>query len=145
MSKTKNLVNELLVDVFNHILAIEEAQLKEQGVELSMTEVHVLEAIQNAAEPTMTNVSRTLRVTIGTLTTSISTLVRKGYVTRIRGEEDRRVVNLHLTDNALEVLKVHAKFHDEMIESVFKDLNIEEDEVLIKSLERVNEYFKTRY
>lgn len=145
MSKTKDLVNELLVEVFNHILSIEEQALKTAGVKLSMTEVHVLEAINNTEVATMTNVANKLRVTIGTLTTSISTLVRKGFVIRKRGLEDKRVVNLELTEEAMKVLKIHDEFHDEMIDSVFVDLNIEEDEVLIKSLERVNEYFKKQY
>lgn len=145
MSKSKESVNELLVEVFNQILSIEERWLKERGVKLSMTEVHVLEAIQNTDVPTMTNVSTKLRVTIGTLTTSISTLVRKGFVERKRGEEDKRIVNLKLTESALDVLKIHSDFHDQLINNVFKDLKIEEDEVLVKSLERVSEYFKNHY
>lgn len=145
MSKSKESVNELLVEVFNQILSIEERWLKERGVKLSMTEVHVLEAIQNTDVATMTNVSTKLRVTIGTLTTSISTLVRKGFVERKRGEEDKRIVNLKLTESASDVLKIHSDFHDQLINNVFKDLKIEEDEVLVKSLERVSEYFKNHY
>lgn len=145
MSKTKDLVNELLVDVFNHILSIEERTLKQKGVKLSMTEVHVLEAIKNTSPTTMSNVADKLRITLGTLTTSIHTLVKKGYVERVRGVEDKRIVFLALTEPAKKVLKIHEAFHDEMIESVFKDLNIEEDEVLIKSLEKVKEYFMIKY
>lgn len=145
MGRAKDLVNELLVEVFNHILSIEENTLKEKGIELSMTEIHVLEAITNTINPTMTNVANRLRVTVGTLTTSISTLVKKGYVVRSRGKEDKRIVLLSLTTEAIKVLEVHSSFHDEMIDSIFKDLNIEEDEVLVKSLERVSEYFKKRY
>ena len=145
MSRAKDLVNELLVEVFNNILSIEEKALRDQGVELSMSEVHVLEAIPNAEHPTMTNVARKLRVTVGTLTTSVGTLVKKGFVKRERGVEDRRIVFLKLTKSAEEVLDIHAKFHDNMINSVFKDLNLEEDEVLIKSLEKISEYFKNHY
>lgn len=145
MLETKNLVNELLVEVFNNILAIEERALKDKGVRLSMTEIHVLEAIRNSETPTMTNVSTKLRVTIGTLTTSVATLVRKGYVIRERGKDDKRIVYLSLTNLAIEALKIHDEFHDDMIESVCKDLKIDEDEVLIKSLKRIKEYFKKQY
>lgn len=110
-----------------------------------MTEIHVLEAIKLSDIPTMTNVANRLRVTVGTLTTSIHTLVKKGYVLRTRGVEDKRVVNLKLTDLAKEALVIHDRFHDEMIDSALKDLNLSEDEVLIKSLEGVKEYFKNRY
>ncbi|MCR1808665.1 MarR family winged helix-turn-helix transcriptional regulator [Haploplasma modicum] len=145
MAKTKDLINELLVEVFNHILSIEEKELRDRGVTLSMTEIHVLEAINLSDLPTMTNVANRLRVTVGTLTTSIHTLVKKGYVLRTRGVEDKRVVNLKLTDLAKEALVIHDRFHDEMIDSALKDLNLSEDEVLIKSLEGVKEYFKNRY
>src|SRR5690554_2899929 len=145
MSRAKDLVNELLVEVFNNILSIEEKALRDQGVELSMSEVHVLEAIQNAEHPTMTNVARKLRVTVGTLTTSIGTLVKKGYVKRKRGTEDKRIVFLNLTESAKNVLAIHDNFHDKMIESIFKDLSVEEDKVLIKSLENISNYFKSHY
>lgn len=145
MSKTKDLVNELLVEVFNHILSIEEKTLKSAGVELSMTEIHVLEAIKNTNPPTMSNIAQTLRITVGTLTTSIHTLVKKDYVIRKRGVEDKRVVFIELTEDAIKALEIHDSFHEDMIESIFKDLNIEEDEVLIKSLEKVSEYFKHKY
>lgn len=145
MPQAKNLINELLVDVFNHILSIEESELKKQGIKLSMTEVHVLEAIRNAEYPTMTIVSEKLRVTVGTLTTGISTLVKKGYVERKRKEEDKRVVLLSLTKSAHKVLAIHDEFHNKMVDAAFKDLNLEEDKILVKSLENVKNYFKNQY
>ena len=45
MDDTRHTLNELLVDLFNYILLIEEKNLRDQGVKLSMTEVHILEAI----------------------------------------------------------------------------------------------------
>jgi len=145
MSSAKKVINTLLVDVFNHILRIEEETLKNHNVKLSMTEVHVLEAIRNTEVPTMGEVAKRLRVTLGTLTTSVNILVRKKMVYRYSDDKDRRKVYLKLTEEALKVLKVHDDFHDEMISSVFNDLNIEDDEVLMKSLENITTYFKSKY
>ena len=145
MVSPKEVINELLVDVFNHILSIEADVLKQRGVRISMTEVHVLEAIKNSQVPTMGSVAQKLRVTLGTLTTSINVLVRKNYVVRYRDESDRRKVYLKLSDSALEVLKVHDEFHNEMVSSLFKDLELEKDEVLMKSLENISQYFKEHY
>lgn len=44
--ETKKVLNELLVDLFYHILRLEEKNLKDNGVNLSMTEVHAIEAIK---------------------------------------------------------------------------------------------------
>lgn len=145
MVSPKKVINELLVEVFNHILSIESDALRKQGVSLSMTEVHVLEAIRNSDVPTMGNVAKRLRVTLGTLTTSVGVLVEKKCVSRHRDENDRRKVLLKLSDTALGVLKVHDQFHNEMIDSVFKDLELEKNEVLLKSLENLSNYFKEKY
>lgn len=145
MVSPKEVINELLVDVFNHILSIEADVLKKRGVKLSMTEVHVLEAINNTEIPTMGNVANKLRITMGTLTTSINVLFKKGFVTRYRDENDRRKVYLKLTKQALDVLAIHDEFHEEMVASLFKDLNLEKDKALLKSLENISNYFKQRY
>ena len=145
MSKAKAIINELLVEVFNHILSIEGSKLKEAGVKISMNEMHVLEAVQKTEDPAMSNIARRLRVTVGTLTTSINRLVEKGYATRKREEEDKRKVIISLTDKAFEVLKIHDQFHEEMLSAVFEDMNLEEDEVLLQSLENLSEYFKNKY
>ncbi len=145
MVSPKEVINELLVDVFNHILSIESEVLKKRGVKLSMTEVHVLEAIKDTIDPTMGNVANKLRITMGTLTTSINVLVRKSYVERYRDENDRRKVYLELNDSAKEVLIIHDEFHEEMVSSLLKDLDLEKDEVLLKSLENISNYFKQRY
>lgn len=133
MSTAKKVINELLVEVFNHILSIEGSKLKERGVKISMNEMHVLEAIQKTSDPAMSNIARRLRVTVGTLTTSVNRLVEKGYATRKREEEDKRKVIISLTSKAKDALKIHDDFHEEMLEALFGDMNIEEDEVLLQS------------
>ncbi len=145
MAQAKQLINELLVEVFNQILSIEADTLKKQGVKLSMTEVHVLEAIRNTEVPTMGNVAQRLRITLGTLTTSVNVLVKKEFVDRYRDENDRRKVYLQLNDSAMKVLAIHDLFHEDMLSSIIDDLKIDEDEVLVKSLENISNYFKNKY
>lgn len=145
MNKSKEILNELLVVVFNQILSIEAEHIRNKGVTLSMTEVHVLEAIRNVETPIMSHVAKQLRITVGTLTTSINILVKKGYVTREKITEDKRKVLLKLSKKAEPVLKIHDDFHDEMISNVIKDLSIDKNTVLIESLQTVSEYFKQKY
>jgi DNA-binding MarR family transcriptional regulator len=145
MAQAKELINELLVEVFNQILSIESQVLKDKGVKLSMTEIHVLEAIRNTDVPTMGNIAHRLRITLGTLTTSVNVLVKKDFVTRYREETDRRKVYLKLNKSAMEALEVHDLFHEDMISSIIDDLKLDEDKVLIKSLENISDYFKDKY
>ncbi|QMS84477.1 MarR family winged helix-turn-helix transcriptional regulator [Candidatus Xianfuyuplasma coldseepsis] len=145
MDTPKEIINELLVEVFNHILSIEAEALRKRGIKLSMNEIHVLEAIEKTAEPTMSHLAKRLRVTVGTLTTAMNRLVEKGYVTRYRLEEDKRKVYIALTDKAIKALRIHDEFHEEMIEATIADMKLDEDEVLLQSLKNISEYFKRKY
>jgi len=142
MTEAKKLINELLVDLFNRILAIEGEELKKAGVTLSMNEVHVLEAILVVEEPSMTYIAAKLGITVGSLTTAVNTLVQKGYVTRYRLPEDRRKVLVRLEKSADDVLKIHQIYHDKMIAAIFEDLKVGEDVILINSLQKVATYFR---
>jgi len=142
LREARAIVNELLVDLFNRILAIEGENLKEKNVKLSMSEIHVLEAITKVEQPTMTNIANKLGITVGSLTVSVNTLYQKGYVSRERDPEDRRKVVVAVLPKAEEVLEKHNDFHNEMINSIFNDLKVEEDELLITSLKKLSSYFK---
>lgn len=146
MSKSINILNELLVDTFNDILIIEQKAIKKEGLkDLSINEVHTIEAIGPYRKRSMSDVAKDLKITIGTLTASINRLVVKGYVKRSRSEEDRRVVNISLTEKGKLAYRIHEKFHEEMINEAISGLTEEEEEILVRSLEKVNRFFKKRY
>lgn len=145
MSDARHTLNELLVDLFNYILLIEEKNLRDRKVDLSMTEVHILDAIEKSDSNMMSAIAKRLMVTQGTLTVSTGKLVKKGYITRVKDEADKRVVRLSLTEKAQDVLKIHEKFHTEMIDKVVDELEVDKDQKLMKSLENVLAFFKERY
>jgi len=140
-TEAKKIVNDLLVDIFNRILIIEAEFMKQKNVKISMNEIHVLEAIEKVEEPSMSQIAKKLHITVGSLTTSINTLYQKNYVKRERDPNDRRKVLINLTDKSHEVLKKHDEFHHEMIDSIFKELNVGEDQVLIESLKNLSSFF----
>ena len=98
MSKTISVLNELLVDIFNDILVIEQRALSEgEFKDLSITEIHTIEAIGMYEARSMSEVAKDLKITVGTLTAAVNNLVKKDYVERKRVEQDRRVVLIQLT------------------------------------------------
>ncbi len=143
-NEPKLILNELLVDIFNQILSIQQDRLKKEGIQLSLSEIHVLEAIQKVTPPTMSLIAKKLRITVGTLTTAVKRLVKKGYVSRYQDEADRRKVYLKLTASAKEILKAHEQFHQEMIEAVLKEMKDNQIPILIHSLSKLLEFFKTQ-
>ncbi len=139
----KETLNELLVNLFRSINTIEEQAMRtEEYKDVTTNDMHVIEAIGTGAPKNMTTVARILSVTTGTLTISANSLVKKGYVQRVRSEEDRRVVLVSLTEKGKRAYAHHKKFHNEMIQEVLEGLSDEEQEVLRKSLGNLLDYFR---
>lgn len=138
----RDVLNTLLVDMFNQILTLEETYIKEKGIKLSMSEIHTLEAIQKSEGKTMSEVAKRLRITQGTLTVNINRLTNKGYVYRVQDKKDRRIYRLKLTDKAESVLEIHDYFHNELIDQLISKLSVDEKKLLADSLSQLNLYFK---
>lgn len=140
----RKLLNQVLVELFNYILLIEERNLKKRGLKnLSITEVHIIEAIKKVEYPSMSEVASRLMVTVGTLSTSVNRLVQKGYVKSERSDRDRRVVLVSLTDSGEEAYEIHEQFHEKMINRVLEKSHVNEDELLLNSLKKLLEFFET--
>ena len=146
MGKSKKVLNELLVELFKDILEIEQKALNEgRFSDLSITEIHTIEAIGMYKPRTMSEVASALDITVGTLTTAINNLVKKEYVERKRIEEDRRVVLIQLTKKGKLAYRVHEQFHLDMIKATIEGLTDHEEDVLVSSLEKLNVFFKDKY
>lgn len=138
-----NTINEVLVKLFNEIMDIEEkAIITEEFKDISNNDMHIIEAIGKEEPKNMSAIAKTLSVTVGTLTIAINNLVKKGYVNRVRSEEDRRVVLISLSMKGERAFDHHEKFHEEMVEATLKDLNEAETEVLVRALRNLSTFFK---
>lgn len=139
-------LNRLLVRLFNDILVIEErALITEAFKDISITDMHVIEAIGYESARNMTAIANDLDVTVGTLTIAINNLVKKEYVKRVRSVKDKRVVLISLMTKGQQAYLHHAKFHKHMVEDIMKRLSEQETDVLITALRSVEGYFDDNY
>lgn len=137
-------VNDYLVNIFSDILTIEESELKKSRFnDLSITEMHTIEAIGMYRKKTTSEVARDLSVTVGTLTIAINRLVKKGYVERIRSEDDRRVVKLGLTKNGKLIYRIHQHFHRQMVKNILRNMDNEEETALLKALKNLHDFLQS--
>lgn len=141
--KKEELFNELLVMLFNEILDVEhKALINGSFKEISINDMHIIDAIGLKEPRNMSTVAKAMSVTVGTLTTAINNLVKKGYVSRVRSAEDKRVVLLSLTDKGKAAYERHAAFHRKMVQTVMDGLDEEELDVFARALEKVRTYFQ---
>ena len=107
-------LNSFLVDMFGRINKIEERVMAEGlGSAVSITEIHIIEKI-GALEPIrMSEVARSIGVTLATL-----------------------------TDKGRAAYEYHRAFHDRMIASVMDTLSPEQAAILAQSLEKLQDFFQ---
>lgn len=135
--------NEVLVRLFRDIMNIEERSLvTPEFKDITSNDMHVIEAIGVGTPKNMSTIARELSVTVGTLTIAMNSLVKKGYVIRERGLEDRRVVYISLSKRGLEAYEHHAAFHRRMVEAITQDLSEDEMKILVQALSRIDKWFR---
>lgn len=137
-------INRVLVHLFNDIWELEEkAVITEEFKDLTNNDMHIIEAIGLGDGNNMSAIARKLNITVGSLTTSMNSLVNKKYALRERSEEDRRVVYIRLTKKGEKAYRHHEEFHRKMVEAVLENLEQEEIPVLTKALDGVYRFFKS--
>ena len=143
MKEAYDSLNSILVKLFNDILNIEEkALITDEFKDISVTDMHIIEAIGVMEPRTMSNIAKRLDVTMGTLTIGVNGLVKKGYVERRRGEKDRRIVFASLTSKGKAAYLHHMRFHKDMVNAVMEDISEDEAVVLMKMLNKLEDFFQ---
>ena len=129
----EEIFNNLLVMLFNEILDVEQkALITGSFKEISINDMHIIDAIGVKEPKNMGTVAKAMAVTMGTLTTAINNLVKKGYVTRVRSAEDK----------GRSAYEKHADFHRRMVQTVMDGFQGEELDVLAAALEKLRAYFR---
>ncbi|WP_207667106.1 MarR family winged helix-turn-helix transcriptional regulator [Lachnoanaerobaculum gingivalis] len=133
----------ILVKLFNDILDYEESVLRaSEFKDLTNNDIHVIRAIGINEKKNMSMIAKELAVTIGTLTISINSLVRKGYVIKERSEKDKRVVFVNLSSKGKAAFSRNEELYDQMVNSMLEDLEDNEMDILMRSLLKVNRCIK---
>ena len=134
--------HDILVNLFQEIMDIEEkALINAEFKNISVNDMNIIEAIGTGEPKNMSTVAKLMSVTVGTLTIAINNLVKKGYVSRVRSEEDRRVVLIFLTEKGKRAYQHHREFHDGMVKALVEGLDEGQQKILVKSLLNLTTFF----
>lgn len=140
-------LNETLVDTFRTILKVEEHSLRKTGgIDLSISEMHFLEAVGKSEDSgrTISDIAQHLGITLSSVTIAVNKLAKKGYVDKLKGESDGRTVFVKLTKKGRRADAVHKYFHENMVRNISSDFTAEEREIFLKGLLRLNVFFKQK-
>jgi len=135
-------LNEMLVNLFNHVMDTEsKAIITEEFEDITNNDMHIIDAVGIEEPRNMSDIAKRLSVTVGTLTTNMNGLEKKGYIIRERSVEDKRVVLVTLTDRGKKAFFHHRDFHKNMIKSVVVGLDDSEKRLLYKCLVKLDNFF----
>ena len=113
--------------------------------DVSSKEVRTIEAIGINRPKSMGSIAKNLDITLGTLTVSITNLEKKGYVRREKSLNDKRVVNVMLTEKGKKLFRLHKKFKQNIMKSIVIDLTNQEKEIFNGALNRVSQILHKQY
>ena len=138
-------LNEVIVDTYRSILRVEENILKRSDqTDLSISEIHMLEAVGKGKDRrrTISELAEVLNITLPSVTVAINKLMKKGYVEKVRGEEDGRIVYVSLTRQGRRIDSAHLYFHESMVRSIIRDMTESEMQALYKGVMKLDTFLK---
>ena len=138
-------LNEVIVDTYRSILRVEENILKRSDqTDLSISEIHMLEAVGKGKDRrrTISELAEVLNIPLPSVTVAINKLMKKGYVEKVRGEEDGRIVYVSLTRQGRRIDSAHRYFHESMVRSIIRDMTESEMQALYKGVMKLDAFLK---
>lgn len=149
MRNLNNLINKVGEEFFEFQSKLQfferEYLRKYEIVDVTPTEVKVLYIIGLSNTKSMSDIADQLRITKGSLSITVNSLVKKGYVIRNRHKQDRRVIILYLTRKSISVVKHYEKFYTELLRGLFAVL--EDDKILFvgELLSKLNDIVESNF
>ena len=131
-------LNEVIVDTYRSILRVEENILKRSD------QTDMLEAVGKGKDRrrTISELAEVLNITLPSVTVAINKLMKKGYVEKVRGEEDGRIVYVSLTRQGRRIDSAHRYFHESMVRSIIRDMTESEMQALYKGVMKLDAFLK---
>lgn len=131
MDRRRELITDLesFFRVFNRRFLREMNQVF--GDRLSYSEFLYLKFLEQKGSQMVTALSDEFAVSVSHITAVMNALVSKGYVNRMRSEQDRRVVELTITDEGKRLIDEMDSAKEEHLLQAFEPLSTEEMEQLL--------------
>jgi DNA-binding MarR family transcriptional regulator len=110
--KEDYILTDIITILTTKIAKIEEEALAESRFsELTGKQMHYLEAISNLNNPNLGELATELNLSKPSITAIIDKFEEKGFIRKVKSDEDRRVSHIHMAERGKEIEKVHSKIH----------------------------------
>ena len=145
-TKEEKVLYKRLEDAFTYVanltMVMEERLLDKKVItDLTLGEIHVLEVVDKESTMPMTKIANELKITVGSLTTCVNRLVKKEYLLRERDQGDHRIMKISTTLKAKKVLKIHDRFHEDILYGILDGVTIRDATKVMTQVKRTLENY----
>lgn len=114
-------------------------RLESREARLSTVETFSIQAIDALGAPTVSEFAKFFDISVANATYKVQNLEKKGYLRKVRSEEDRRESHLHVTERFETYKKFHTNYTNVVIQRVKETCSLEELEVFKRVMEKIND------
>ncbi len=145
--KTQSL-SRFLLYILERLSSAEESRLAAEFTDLSARELQIIEVVCAAQASGVDNrssaIAAALGITAGTLTSSVSQLVEKEYLTRQLDEDDRRARRICPTEKGWQANTLHTLFYQEITGNFLNTLPPGDVDAFSRVLEYAEIFFRKK-
>lgn len=134
MSNLKETIS-YLSDLIEKVL--EETITQVDFTDLTSQQLRYLQVIVRMKNPTLSELAREIDLTKPTVTVLVDKLVEKGYVTRVKSDEDRRSMHLHINKKGAKINALREIAYQRMAEKISIGLSETEAAILNELLKKI--------
>jgi DNA-binding MarR family transcriptional regulator len=129
---------KIIAKMSHEIVQMEEAAKEQFNFkELTMTQMHYLETINQLLNPNLTELSSEMNLTKPTVKVAVDKLIQKGLIYRVRSDADRRSTHLHLSEKGKLINQMHDYAHRRLAELMIMHLEPTEKDQLEFLLDKI--------
>jgi DNA-binding MarR family transcriptional regulator len=108
---------------------------------LNLQELNVLNCIGDHGSSIMSEIAKQLSLSLSSITVIVDKLVKLNLVSRIRSEDDRRIVYGSLTPEGEKIYQLQIDHLHEVLKNVLAPLTNQEQENLIQIIQKLTQAF----
>lgn len=148
MNKKSDIDIKKFIDTFENLSRIERHNQTIMGVKKS--EARVLLCVEflhdeKKCKVNISEISKNLSITPPSTTEFVKNLINKGYLEKHVNPQDKRFIEITLTDNGKKMVQDLKKYFNSLFSGIIEKLGTEQSKLLIELLDIVNIYFEEWY
>ncbi|MGN2370815.1 winged helix-turn-helix transcriptional regulator [Clostridium botulinum] len=148
MNTQSNIDIKKFVETFENLTRLQKHNQNLMGIKKS--EARVLLCIEHLSQEkdcniSVSSISKNLSIASPTATELIKNLTDKGYIERHINKNDKRFVEITLTNSGKKIVHKITEYYDTLFSGLVEKLGKQQSELLIELLSKVNIYFNEWY